>query len=365
LRRQQEAQQRKLEKEQLEENLRLGRPPHTDPSKFNEVYYKEDGAKHTKPKPFTFHLDQRQRSKPLLYIDINLGPGRMGRMGIHKNDVPFVLAKNFAVSYQLDDSLRKKLETMIVHHMERLVPGFKDRTMKMRQQQQREEDNDDEHDDMMDDDDDVVINRNGTSSPPSARQPPLLSLQSSKSNTSTSSVTCPASPPPLPPLEFATSSSSSPSPSHLMEPATVTLSTSSSDDSADTIQQNTNAKATPVALRKGSPQKQMKPSPPPPSVGHSTISPPAPQPIVAATTTSSSSSPAVRHQQHNDHRRVMAIHQQHVDEVLPFNDDDDDEFDDEPETNSYLAAFISAQEKEGDITAALNSYVKSQVKGAK
>jgi hypothetical protein len=51
--------------------------------------------------------------KPLLYMDVNLGPGRTGRIGIHEGDDPKVLAKNFATSYRLDDVLAKRLEELI------------------------------------------------------------------------------------------------------------------------------------------------------------------------------------------------------------------------------------------------------------
>eukprot|EP00818_Percolomonas_sp_WS_P000885 CAMPEP_0117441602 /NCGR_PEP_ID=MMETSP0759-20121206/3719_1 /TAXON_ID=63605 /ORGANISM="Percolomonas cosmopolitus, Strain WS" /LENGTH=981 /DNA_ID=CAMNT_0005233461 /DNA_START=329 /DNA_END=3274 /DNA_ORIENTATION=+ len=72
----------------------------------------------TEVKPFNFHLDQRKRSRPLLYMDVNLGPGRTGRIGIHENDDPAVLAKNFAISYRLDQVLRARLEDLIQQNME-------------------------------------------------------------------------------------------------------------------------------------------------------------------------------------------------------------------------------------------------------
>lgn len=120
------AQQEKLERQIWEENLKKGRPAHCDPAKY------ENHEKKTTPRPFEFQLDKRQRAKPLLYMDINLGPGRNGRLGIHENDDPAVLAKNFAASYQLDDTLRSKLENLLTQHMEQLVPGFKERNEQLK-----------------------------------------------------------------------------------------------------------------------------------------------------------------------------------------------------------------------------------------
>ena len=41
---------------------------------------------------------------PLLYVDVNLGQGRTGRIGIYRGDDPVVLAHNFATTYQLDEA---------------------------------------------------------------------------------------------------------------------------------------------------------------------------------------------------------------------------------------------------------------------
>lgn len=72
----------------------------------------------TKPRPFNFELDRRQRQRAVLYMDINLGPGRTGRIGIHNGDHPYTVAKNFAQSYRLDDILTKRLEELVRENME-------------------------------------------------------------------------------------------------------------------------------------------------------------------------------------------------------------------------------------------------------
>jgi len=44
-------------------------------------------------KPFTFVLNPRaKRSPPFVYIDANVGPGKTGRIGIHEDDDPKILA---------------------------------------------------------------------------------------------------------------------------------------------------------------------------------------------------------------------------------------------------------------------------------
>eukprot|EP01012_Entosiphon_sulcatum_P021291 TRINITY_DN2607_c0_g1_i1.p1 TRINITY_DN2607_c0_g1~~TRINITY_DN2607_c0_g1_i1.p1 ORF type:complete len:763 (-),score=98.41 TRINITY_DN2607_c0_g1_i1:47-2335(-) len=130
-----QAQKEKQEREKLEENLKMGRPAFADA----KPWYKDStaDAKQTTPRPFNFHLDKRQRAKPLLYMDINLGPGRTGRLGIHQNDSPRTLARNFSSSYQLDEGLRRKLELLLRQHMEELIPGFKERYQREREEEER------------------------------------------------------------------------------------------------------------------------------------------------------------------------------------------------------------------------------------
>jgi hypothetical protein len=77
--------------------------------------------KKTEFKQFNFQLEKRTRVKPLLFMDVNLGPGRTGRIGIHEGDDPKVLAKNFAASYKLDDVLSKRLEELIRDNMKNKI----------------------------------------------------------------------------------------------------------------------------------------------------------------------------------------------------------------------------------------------------
>jgi hypothetical protein len=80
--------------------------------------------KPTKPQPFSFELDKRKRTRPLLYMDVNLGPGKTGRIGIHEGDDPAVLAQNFAEAYKLDPVLTGRLEELLETHMMNLIPGY-------------------------------------------------------------------------------------------------------------------------------------------------------------------------------------------------------------------------------------------------
>eukprot|EP00743_Colponemidia_sp_Colp-15_P005230 GILK01005627.1.p1 GENE.GILK01005627.1~~GILK01005627.1.p1 ORF type:complete len:709 (-),score=133.13 GILK01005627.1:161-2095(-) len=77
-----------------------------------------DKVKSAPIKPFSFLQEQRvlKRPPPLLYVDVNLGPGRTGRIGIHEDDDPDVLAKNFAKAYQLDQQLQSRLTDLLTQH---------------------------------------------------------------------------------------------------------------------------------------------------------------------------------------------------------------------------------------------------------
>ena len=55
-------------------------------------------------------------------MDINLGPGRTGRIGLHGDDDPRELAANFARTYQLDDAMQAKLEGLIDKYLKEVVP---------------------------------------------------------------------------------------------------------------------------------------------------------------------------------------------------------------------------------------------------
>lgn len=52
--------------------------------------------------PFKLQTEHRasiERKQPLLFMDVNLGPGRTGRIGLHKGDDPAELAASFALTW--------------------------------------------------------------------------------------------------------------------------------------------------------------------------------------------------------------------------------------------------------------------------
>ena len=77
-------------------------------------------------RPFAFATKERQaereaRPAPLLFMDVNLGPGRTGRIGLHEGDDPRELAANFAKAYGLDASVETKLAGLIERHLQEVV----------------------------------------------------------------------------------------------------------------------------------------------------------------------------------------------------------------------------------------------------
>jgi len=65
-----------------------------------------------------------ERKPPLLYMDVNLGPGKTGRIGLHEGDDPAELALNFSRTYSLDSTMRKRLQQLIERYMAEVVPGY-------------------------------------------------------------------------------------------------------------------------------------------------------------------------------------------------------------------------------------------------
>jgi len=79
-------------------------------------------SKQRTQKPFNFMTERRHRSRqaPLLFVDVNLGGGKSGRIGIHAGDDPADLARNFATAYSLDEQLMARLERLLATHVEQV-----------------------------------------------------------------------------------------------------------------------------------------------------------------------------------------------------------------------------------------------------
>jgi len=70
-------------------------------------------------KPFSFVDNLRQkRNPPFVHIEINVAPGRTGRIGIHEDDDPRILAKNFAVAFQITEDMERNLEEIITQQLQ-------------------------------------------------------------------------------------------------------------------------------------------------------------------------------------------------------------------------------------------------------
>jgi hypothetical protein len=71
-----------------------------------------------KIKPFTFLTkEKKHKNPPFVYVDVNVGPGRSGRIGIHEDDDPKILAKNFAIAFQLNQELYVSLEELLTQQI--------------------------------------------------------------------------------------------------------------------------------------------------------------------------------------------------------------------------------------------------------
>lgn len=65
--------------------------------------------------PFSVALKDRvpARPPPLMYIDVNVGRGRTGRIAVHEGDDFRLVSRNFARTFQLDGETAQRLEDML------------------------------------------------------------------------------------------------------------------------------------------------------------------------------------------------------------------------------------------------------------
>jgi len=77
-----------------------------------------DKLRNEKVKPFTFLTkEKKHKHPPFVYVDVNVGPGRTGRIGIHEDDDPKILAKNFAIAFQLNQEMYISLEELLTQQI--------------------------------------------------------------------------------------------------------------------------------------------------------------------------------------------------------------------------------------------------------
>ena len=70
----------------------------------------------THPHPFELQSDQRAKQRgapPFLYVDVDMPNGKRGRIGVHHHDSLAHLARQFAVTYQLDDDMEGELRDLL------------------------------------------------------------------------------------------------------------------------------------------------------------------------------------------------------------------------------------------------------------
>lgn len=51
--------------------------------------------------------------QPLLYVDVNLGPGKSERIVVYDGDTADLLAEKFAISHGLDMNMKGKLAQLL------------------------------------------------------------------------------------------------------------------------------------------------------------------------------------------------------------------------------------------------------------
>jgi len=63
-----------------------------------------------------------KKQEALVYVDVNIGPGKTGRIGIHKGDNAKILARNFAKTYSLPPIMKDSLEKLLQSYIDSYFP---------------------------------------------------------------------------------------------------------------------------------------------------------------------------------------------------------------------------------------------------
>jgi len=132
-----------------------------------ENYEKNKAAEFNPPTFITRPKIQRQ--EVLVYVDVSIGPGRTGRIGIHKGDNAKSLALNFARTYSLNATMKESLEKLLQSYIDSYFAQTSNRNQQAEEERQEneeqqqvnnvhkveeEEDDDEEEDEEEEDDDD-------------------------------------------------------------------------------------------------------------------------------------------------------------------------------------------------------------------
>jgi len=81
-----------------------------------ENYEKNKNAPFTPPTQLS--RPKIQRKEVLVYVDVSIGHGRTGRIGIHKGDSAKMLAQHFARTYSLNSNMRESLEKLLQSYID-------------------------------------------------------------------------------------------------------------------------------------------------------------------------------------------------------------------------------------------------------
>jgi len=78
-------------------------------------------------RPFSWYFRDKMgertqpRQQPIVYVEVNVGRGRTGRIGVREGDDIHVLSRNFAKAFQLDQETTQKLEEMLEEAYEQRI----------------------------------------------------------------------------------------------------------------------------------------------------------------------------------------------------------------------------------------------------
>ena len=115
----------------LENIVRL-RKANEEKKKMNEIRASQGVSKNytgeiTKPKPFNLKTQSiTKKEAPAMLIEVNVGPGKTGVIGVHPEDNPKQLAANFCKIYHLDEVAEEGLYNIIRENMEDTSPDNDD-----------------------------------------------------------------------------------------------------------------------------------------------------------------------------------------------------------------------------------------------
>jgi len=111
----------------LENIVRL-RKANEEKRRINEIRKTQGQPKHytgelTKPMPFNLQTESiGKRGAPTMVIEVSVGAGKTGIIGVHPGDNPRQLAANFCKIYHLDDAAEEGLYKIILENMDDVSP---------------------------------------------------------------------------------------------------------------------------------------------------------------------------------------------------------------------------------------------------